>query len=155
MKTEEYKTRTIQFQEWLQVGDWQVKVYTISRTSDFNQPVFYKLAMEQLPAWLTMKNGFNSSHEKVAFLILHSGEEGIFSIINWWVGKNMLNTHIFITNYLDLREFRKISGDGLAPCVWELEVINHERCSWMEHVLKQSGDGLNAYLSDVMEKREL
>ena len=74
-----------------------------------------------------MENSFNSSNEKIGFLILHSGTEGIFSLINWWVGENMLNTHIFLTAPKKPMDFTQISGNGLAPCIWELEVIYHER----------------------------
>ena len=98
-----------------------------------------------------MKNGFDSSNDKIAFLILHSGTEGIFSLINWWVGKNMLNTNIFITKPEGPADFTKISGDGLAPCIWELEVINHERISWTNNTLKQQDDArFERYLNDVI-----
>ena len=40
-------------------------------------------------------------------------------MMNWWVGKNMLNTNIFMTNPNKPSEFEKISGDGLALCIWE------------------------------------
>ena len=93
----------------------------------------------------------NPKHEKIGFLILHAATEGIFSIINWWVGKNMLNTHIFLTDPDHPNEFKKISGDGLGPCVWELEIMNHERKSWTEHVLKQEPDpNFETYISDTI-----
>jgi len=84
-----------------------------------------------------MGNSFNANHNHMAFLILHLGTEGIFSLINWWVGENMLNTHIFLSSYDSPTQFQKISGDGLLPCIWELEVINHEKTAWVENVLKQ------------------
>ena len=83
-----------------------------------------------------MENSFNANHDSIAFLILHEGTEGIFSLINWWVGQNRLNTNIYITEHHQLDTFKKISGDGLAPCIWELEIINHERLTWINEVLK-------------------
>lgn len=63
----------------------------------------------------------------------------------------MLNTHIFITNYDAISEFKKISGDGLAPCIWELEIINHERISWITNILKQHiSPNYKYYLNDVI-----
>ena len=38
-------------------------------------------------------------NEQIAFIIIHEATEGVFSLINWWVGENMLNTHIFLTAY--------------------------------------------------------
>lgn len=146
----EYKVRKIAFKELLELGDWKIKIYTISKFENFNHPEFYEQAKLQLPIWLKMKNSFDSSHDKTSFLILHAGTEGIFSLINWWVGKNMLNTHIFMTNPNEPTIFNKISGDGLAPCIWELEVINHERISWMDNILKQAANpNFEAYLEDV------
>ncbi len=147
---EEYKPRKIEFEEIIETHGWSVKAYTITKNGYFNHPNFYKEVKTQLPKWLSMENSFDSSNDKMGFLILHSGTEGIFSLINWWVGKNMLNTHIFFTNPKETVYFNKISGDGLAPCVWELDIINHERISWRDNVLKQASDpDYQGYLKDV------
>lgn len=49
----------------------------------------------------------------------------------------MLNTHIYLSEYATPTQFKLISGSGLFACVWELEVINHERLAWVQHVLHQ------------------
>jgi len=148
---EAYKTRNIIFREIVTIDNWRVKIYTISKIQEFNHPDFYKNVLEQLPKWLKLENSFESSNDKIAFLILHSGTEGIFSLINWWVGKNMLNTNIFLTNPKKPSDFKKISGDGLAPCIWELEIINHERVSWTHHILKQIPEpNYNEYSKDTI-----
>ena len=149
-----YQKRTIKFEEVYKTSEgWSIKIYTISKTNSFNHIMFYENVKMQLPKWLSLKNSFDSNNDKIGFLILHSGTEGIFSLINWWVGKNMLNTHIFMTAPEKPNEFTKISSDGLAPCVWELEVINHERISWTNNVLKQmSNPNYQKYLEDVIIK---
>ncbi len=146
-----YKERSIRFCDLVEVNDWKVKIYTISKEGDFNNESFIRNVIKKLPDWLELKNGFDDSNDKIAFLILHSGTEGIFSLINWWVGTNMLNTHIFFSNHDDQENFKMISGTGLAPCIWELEVINHERVSWTKNILKASENpNLEKYLSDVI-----
>lgn len=146
-----YKARTIEFKELITIDDWHVKVYTITKHVPFNYPVFYNNVRVQLKSWLKQDNHFDSSNDKIAFLILHAGNEGIFSIINWWVGKNMLNTNIYITAPEKPDDFKKISGNGLAPCIWELEVINHERLSWITNVLKQNTHpDYSNYLADTI-----
>lgn len=132
-----YKPRIIEYHELILIDNWQLKVYTIVKDGTFEYPEFYANVQLQLPNWLSLDNSFNSNHNSLGFLILHAGTEGIFSLINWWVGDNMLNTHIFKTDYKNLNRFDKISGDGLAPCIWELEIINHERLSWINQVLKK------------------
>ena len=147
----EYKTRKISFRKLVKIDNWKVKIYTISKIGDFYHPVFYNNVLKHLPKWLKQENSFDASNDKIAFLILHSGTEGIFSLINWWVGKNMLNTNIFITKPKEPSKFEKISGDGLAPCVWELEIINHERISWTNHVLKKLPEPCyNDYLNETI-----
>ncbi|MEL6391314.1 MAG: hypothetical protein AAFR97_01090 [Bacteroidota bacterium] len=147
-----YKARTIAFKELYTYANWTIKVYTISKHKNFDQLDIYERAKQEIPKWLSMENSFDASHESMAFLIVHAGTEGIFSIINWWVGTNMLNTHIFITKYENPSQFRKISGDGLAPCIWEMEVINHERIVWTEQVLKKDEPDYRAYLNTVFSK---
>ena len=150
-----YQARKIEFKGYLSIDNWQLKVYTIVKDGTFEYPEFYANVQLQLPIWLSHDNSFNSNHNSVGFLILHAGTEGIFSIINWWVGDNMLNTHIFKTDYNNLNRFDKISGDGLAPCIWELEIINHERLSWINQVLKKPKEPdfqeyLNATFSAIL-----
>jgi len=149
---EKYQTRKIQFKDLTKIKDWKIKVYTISKGGDFDHKSFYENALKEVPQWLELENGFDSNNDKIAFLILHSGTEGIFSLINWWVGKNMLNTHIFFTDHDQVDVFKKISGEGLAPCIWELEIINHERISWTNNILKAASPHFENYLSDVINK---
>lgn len=146
-----YLRRKIAFKEIIEINDWKIKIYTISKDGEFNHDSFYQNVKIQIPEWLKIDNGFNSSNDKIAFLILHSGTEGIFSLINWWVGKNMLNTNIFMTDPKTPNEFKKISGNGLAPCIWELEIINHERISWTDNTLKKKPHlNFKDYLEDVI-----
>ena len=133
-----YRPRHIKFKELLALEDWFIKVYSITKHDRQINPEFYDIVKRELPHWLQLTNSFNSQHQNIGFLILHAGTEGIFSLINWWVGDNMLNTHIFKTDYNTMGTFEKISGDGLAPCIWELEVINHERIAWTDHILKKT-----------------
>ncbi len=147
-----YKERYIRFQRLLPIGDWQVKLYTISKTPDFRPTEVLKHLQHQLADWLKLENGFNAEHDHIAFLIVHAGTEGIFSLLNWWVGSNMLNTHIFFTPYEHLSKFERISGEGLAPCIWELEVIEHERQALIKHILKAEKADFDAYLADSFSK---
>ena len=146
-----YKTRKIEFRELIDVGDWKVKVYTISGSGPFDHPIFYQNVVTRLPSWLEMENGFEATNYKVAFLILHPGAEGIFSLINWWLAGNMRNTNIFITDPEKPDAFEKISGNGLASCQWELEIIYHESDSWTKNVLKKGeSPDFESYLQDIL-----
>lgn len=43
-------------------------------------------------------NLFDSSRERMAFMIIHKGPESVFVPLNTWIGNNMIQTHIYITN---------------------------------------------------------
>ena len=144
-----YQPRQIEFQELVTKGSWSIKVYTITKHAHFGQAEVYRNALQQLPAWLNLENSFDATHEGMAFLIIHEGTEGVFSLVNWWVGSNMLNTHIFFTKPETPEVFTQISGDGLAPCVWELEVINRERVAWINHTLKPETPNYQGWLADT------
>ncbi|HAS46996.1 MAG TPA: hypothetical protein DCS93_41315 [Microscillaceae bacterium] len=148
---ETYQTRKIAFRELLPIHDWQVKSYTITKHASFRAETTYQAVLQQLPQWLKMENSFNAKHQKIAFLIVHEGTEGVFVLVNWWVGDNMLNSLIFMAKHEHPEVFEQISGDGLMACVWELEVINHERISWLNHVLKPSPQSqFENYLQDTI-----
>lgn len=134
------------------MDDWQIKLYLVSKDKQAPSQIFYNVLFKELPKWLSIKNGFNSEHYNSAFLIIHVATEGIFCILNWWVGENMLNTHIFLSSHNDNYKFKQISGDGLSCCVWELEVIHHEKQAWIKHVLKNAPNmDYQAYLGDIFE----
>jgi hypothetical protein len=150
---QEYQTRSIRFKALEEIEDWKIKVYTISKHGSFDHPDYYNNVLNQLKVWLKTDNGFDSSNNKIGFLILHAGTEGIFALLNWWVGTNMLNTHIYLTDPAQPDNFQKISGNGLSSCVWEFEVINHERVSWTNNVLKKHlHPNFEHYLNDVFDK---
>jgi len=146
-----YKRRHIRFHELIEVNEWKIKVYIIQKEiAEPSMEAIDRVKVE-LPRWLEMKNSFNSNHDHHGFLVIHFGNEGIFSIITWWVDTYMSNTHVFLTPYDMPNVFDKISGDGLAPCIWEMEVINHERVAYMNHVLTKIPDSdWEAYFEDVV-----
>ena len=132
-----YQPRLINFKENVIIEDWIIKVYTITKDINLMELVNFEVIKTELPTWLNLKNSFNSDTYKIGFLIIHFGTEGVFSIINWWVGQNMLNSNVFFSNYSNPNIFKKISGDGLVACIWELEIIHYEKLSWTENILKK------------------
>ena len=149
-----YKKRNIRFIEHLTNSNWSTKAYTISENETFNSMDTYAESKRLLPTWLEQLNSFDSRHENMSFLILHEGSEGVFVLVNTWVGNNMLQTHIFLSKYEDPTEFEKISGDGLFGCVWEMEVINHEKNAWIKYILKNAENpDYKSYLKETLTSK--
>ena len=147
-----YKERNIRFKEHIKSSNWSIKAYTITENENFIAWSTYEEATKNLPSWLEQLNSFDPQHEDNAFIILHEGSEGVFTLVNIWVGNNMLQTHIYLAKYEDLTHFDKISGDGLFGCVWELEVINHEKNEWVKYVLKKSAaPDYKSYLNNTLD----
>lgn len=69
----------------------------------------------------------------------------------WWDNANELFTETFIQGEGGGRDgWFDARGRG-SPCVWDLEVIWHERQAYVRHVLAADGAGLDAYLDDTFE----
>ena len=66
----------------------------------------------------------------------------------------MLQTHVYFCDHNDQGNYRKISGDGLFACVWELEIMMHEKRLWVDHVLKRpNSPDFEGYLNGIMNKK--
>lgn len=132
-----YKERKINFLEVETLNKWSIKIYTITMKVTFAAESVIQASKKQLNNWLTDMNSFDANHEHMAFLIVHECAEGVFVLINTWVGNNMLQRHIYITHDGGV-SFKKISGDGLCACIWELEIIHFESKAWTKHVVTQN-----------------
>ncbi|MEL7120665.1 MAG: hypothetical protein AAFO07_14535 [Bacteroidota bacterium] len=123
----DYQPRAINFIEIFSIDpSWKLKVYFINDEGELLKEK-YEGIKSLIPEWLKMENSFDNKHDSIGFLIIHKAKEGFFYLINWWVGRNMLNGQIFFSPYEHPTTYHHISGDGLISCVWEMEVINHER----------------------------
>jgi hypothetical protein len=82
----------------------------------------------------------------VAFLIVHRGTEAVWAIVGWWETE-ILYQRLFRAD-LGTAIFQRVPPDGPTACVWELLAIDHERRSWVAHVLHQPADpDLAGYLA--------
>ena len=82
------------------------------------------------------------------------GREGMWMLLNWWTGGEMLQTHVYFCGYPREAQIQRASHEGGLICVWELEVVLHERKAWIKHALQKEPDR-DAYLEDIyiQEKR--
>ena len=144
-----YIPRPIRFVELYTIGDWKIKMYSISIHGEIVSPKNIQLAKYNLESWLKKSTMYELEKYNVATLILHEGKEGCFAIINWWIDENMLQhfVYLFDTN----GDIRLFSNHGIITCVWELAVLWHERNAWVTHVLmKNEVPDLEAYLHDQL-----
>lgn len=145
-----YEPRPARFLEIYHCGAWKVKVYGLSVKGEAISPSFVRAACSHLKGWLAQSENYALPTYDLATLILHEGREGNFAIINWWIGENMLQNHVYYSTYEDPDNFSMFSDRGIQLCVWELEVVWFEREAWIRHVLmKHEQPDYEAYLRDI------
>lgn len=133
-----YQSRKIEMRRIAPVKDWNIKVYTITFQKKFKSETVLDNAVLNLPKWLEKSKLLGLETYKIAFLIIHEGRDGVWTLLNWWIGENMLQSVTFYTSFDDANQFEETPQTGGMACVWELEVINFERKMWIEHILKKA-----------------
>lgn len=133
-----YQPRKIEFERLAVIDDWNIKVYTITPRREFESKIALENAIAKLPKWLEKSKTLGFETYRSAFLIVHEGRDGIWSLVNWWLGGNMLHSKTFYTDFKNPDEFRSLPSEGFMACVWEMPVIGFEREMWIEFVLKKA-----------------
>ncbi len=136
-----YKPRKIEFEKLVHVGDWNVKVYSITNKEIFRSHDILKRAVSELHKWLSIPESSELSTYKMGFLIVHEAREGVWILLNWWTGGEMIETKVFFADYKNPKALVSSPyGVNSLLCVWELEIIVHERQAWIDHVLSNATD---------------
>lgn len=150
-----YQNRPIRFLEVFNHNDWKIKLYSISVKNEFVEPEWVEKAKNNLDNWLQFAQNDAIENYKIATLILHEGREGCFAILSLWVEENMLQLFAWLAGHED-RIFKLCSDKGLVSCVWEMEVLWHERNVWVENVLKRAADAdFEGYLAAQLNNGEV
>lgn len=153
MLNTKYKKRPVRFIELYETNGWKMKIYSISVLNERVSQETISQVKKQVPGWLKHSIIHPLETYNIATLILHEGNEGVFALINWWIGENMIQHYVYFSGYDNPVEFTLFSDKGISFCVWELAVMWHERNAWVEHVMKNnSRPDFEAYLSSVMNE---
>lgn len=140
-----YAPRDTHFTGLHTVNGWSLKQYQIqfetgTDWSDFAPAA--ELADHSLPAPdpAAGRPGFG-------FTIAHSGRGADYFVLGWWNAENELPLSVWVRR--DGKEWRPAHA-GESVCVWDLEVIWHERQAWVRTMMREQADG-GAYLSAVLQ----
>lgn len=86
----------------------------------------------------------------LGFMICHQGRTGDYLVSCWWDHENELPMRVFVRDQSGWRPVR----DGEGVCVWDLEVIWHERCAYVETMLTPGVDApAEEYCRRVYERK--
>ena len=140
-----YSARPIRFAGAIEHRGWRLKRYDIHIEGDpidpdvYEQGCAYALASLPDPAETDRRPG-------VGFVICHQGSTVDYLILNWWDNENELFQRVCIRSR---PEGRWEPGEGRGSfCVWDAQVIWHEREAYVRSVLSDSPD-LDAYLQET------
>ena len=148
-----YEPRKIEFREIVQINKWQIKVYSITSRAQFDSMAVLDSAVNHIPHWFENSKVPGLLTHNAAFLIVHEGNDGVWTLINWWTGENMLRSMTFFTKFGESGSFRPVPDTGFMACVWEMEVISFERAIWVEHILKKADEpDFASYFENVLSE---
>jgi hypothetical protein len=85
----------------------------------------------------------------LAVVVLHLSDDGVYLVVQSWAKDYQSRLSIF--SGLDVDDLRP-APIGAAPTVWELEVLSHERASYVNHILNAEVD-VTAWLDDAFDTR--
>jgi hypothetical protein len=143
-----YKKRSIRFIELWECEGWTLKVYGISNKNEFPPLTLINIGKTAIKDYLPGE-AFHHGRFGAGFLGIHEGHGSNFFFLGWWENENELYLRVLQSASETPNKISNISSSGPASCVWELQVINFEKDSWICNVLNNAnGPNLHNYLND-------
>ncbi len=149
-----YQPRNTRFLGLRRAGDHWVKAYAIEvpgrETGEREEATALQLAARQLLLDRT------AGSTGLGFVIVHAGADGDYVLVQSWTEGHMARLTVFSGPAGEPEALRPASS-GLAPCVWEAEVIAHERAAYVNRILSAQGpmeDRLRTWAVDVLPPAE-
>lgn len=150
-----HQIRPIRFLDLYEIAGWTLKVYGITVTGQRPRAALTEaartLAPWALPNPAVSLGGSDQDRYGIGFVIVHDAGDLCIAMYDWWAGEHEIHQRMYSAP-LDSPESLKRHTTPALGCVWELAVIDHERRSWLEHVLANpEGPDPAAYLNDRFE----
>ncbi|MGW7685113.1 hypothetical protein ACWGID_30505 [Kribbella sp. NPDC054772] len=82
-------------------------------------------------------------------VVLHLGEDAIHLVVQSWARD--FHSRLSIFSGMDVDDLRP-APLGAAPCIWELEILSHERAAYVTHILTGDVD-IDTWLEDALDTR--
>lgn len=135
---EKFKKRAVSYLNTVEFGDWRFKLYSMKYDESRSTPEIENIVRAALPEWIEEKTQINDfPNYKIGTVIIHEAMDGILVVVNWWIYENVIQGHVYSSEYDNPSKFKDLSNKGLQFCVWEMNILWHERNSWVEHVLSR------------------
>jgi len=151
MAFEKYHDRTIRFEGNFKMAEWHTKIYSISIHEIFQNKKALETAANALPDMVKQAKASQLPTYGHSILIVHEAREGIWVLFSWWTGGEMLETVTFFIDFEEPTLLKPSPHPNFLICIWEMEVLIHERLAWIKHVLSHPDDPhFSDYLNDTL-----
>ncbi len=128
-----FRPRTVRFHGVAPVDGWKLKLYSISHDrSPVAWPSFsegFRLALAALP-----RPARSPARPGLGFVIAHHGATGDYTVLCWWDRENELPIRVFVRPPNAGARWRP-AREGESVCVWDLEILAHERDAYVATLL--------------------
>lgn len=139
-----YAPRAVSLLPLRQFGGWRLKRYLLAAEASaataavFESGVEVALQLLPQPAVTALRPG-------VGYLILHRGADCDYIVLNWWDQENEHLTRVLVRARQPGARWQQAADQSF--CVWDMQLMHHERNAYVQHVLGGACD-LDAYLAD-------
>jgi hypothetical protein len=140
-----YAPRDTRFHDLRQVRGWTLKRYAIRLGDEPLDWDSFAPALEMSEQSLPDPDPA-AGRPGYGFVIAHRGRGADYLVLGWWSAENELPLSVWVRR--DGNDWRP-AHDGESICVWDLEVIWHERQAWVHWMLREGGPDPAAYLDAV------
>jgi len=131
---------------------WRLKMYDIVYGSEPLDEAAYEDGMALVheilprPAVTRVRPG-------VGLIIRHQGRGVHYLVLCWWDRENELPIRVWVKETGPKGTWRPASASGgESICVWDMQVIEHERRAYIEHVLaRPDAPDVDGYLAATRE----
>lgn len=123
------------------IAGWPIKVYGLTAGGPLPEALLdaaRRVAAEALP---------RKNESGAGFVIAHRARPACFVLVYWWATPVDLCLSYFRSS-LDAPDQLEPMPTQSVGCVWELALTEHERQSWLRHVLAPAQADFAGYLDD-------
>jgi GNAT superfamily N-acetyltransferase len=136
----------------LEHNGWKMKLYAIAANGATVSVAFADCAEAATRRVLPDPAFALPARYGVGFVVIHAGVDSDVVVVCWWGEQDELFLRVFTSppDRPELLTERSNTNSSIA-CVWDLEVIWHERQAWISHVLRTGEPDFTGYLADTLQ----
>ncbi|MEM9348665.1 MAG: nuclear transport factor 2 family protein [Pseudomonadota bacterium] len=136
-----YTPRRFSFLGLEHVSGMAVKLYAIALPNATTDEGNIRQALAQQLPELVAKAVLAGNHHGQAYCIIHVSDQSAWLLFDWWAHGD-ITCHILLRAEAQLLDFQVVTTGHLNACVWESQIIEHERRAWVQHMLADRPDAL-------------